>query len=205
MPVTRKIFCEDALQWLPKHTGLDAILTSLPEMEEMDMNVKEYEAFFRDAAAKCFASVQEDGYCIFMQTDRKHHGLLDKSYWITDEAREQGFHTIWRKIALKRDVGKVDLFRPTYSYMLCFTKKGKVGKPLPDVIEAGETTYTHGFGIEAVKLCVQYVKTSGIKTVVDPFCGSGTTLAVANALGLHAIGVELSPKFCKMAKDLTIA
>ncbi len=202
MPVTRKVHCDDALQWLPKQTGLDAILTSLPEMEEMKMNVKEYEAFFRDAASKCFESVSEDGYCIFMQTDRKHNGLLDKSYWLTDEARELGFHTVWRKIALKRDVGKVDLFRPTFSYMLCFTKKGKVGKPLPDVIVAGETTYTHGFGIEAVKLCVDFVKSSGIKTVVDPFCGSGTTLAVANAMGLSAVGVEISPKFCAMAKDL---
>ena len=204
MPPTRHVFCTDALDWLEKNKKNDSILTSLPEMEEMKMNVKEYEVFFREAARKCFEAVKESGYVIFMQTDRKHHGLIDKSYWLTDEAYKLEFHTIWRKIALKREVGKVDLFRPTYSYMLCFTKSGKVGKSLPDVIEAGETTYTHAFGMNAVSLCVQYVKENGIKTVTDPFCGSGTTLAVANAMGLHAIGVEIQKKFCEHARKLSI-
>lgn len=32
-------------------------------------------------------------------------------------------------------------------------------------------------------------------TVLDPFCGSGTTLAVANRLGRHAIGIDLNPDY----------
>jgi DNA modification methylase len=42
------------------------------------------------------------------------------------------------------------------------------------------------------------------RTVVDPFCGHGSVLAVANALGLSAVGVELSPKRAKRARNLTI-
>jgi hypothetical protein len=198
----RKVYCKDALIWLRDHKNHKALLTSLPELEEMKMTVKDYEVFFREAAGKCLDAVTDDGYCIFMQTDRKHHGLIDKSYWLTDEALSRGFHTVWRKIALKRDVGKMDLFRPTYSYMLCFTKRGNVGKLLPDVVSAGETTYTHGFGLNAVLLCVEYVKHAGATVVVDPFCGSGTTLAVANAAGLDAIGVEISPRLCEKAKSL---
>jgi len=200
----RKVFCQDALQWLAKNKDQECIITSIPEMDEVDLGVKEYEEFFRNAARLCFESLTDDGYAIFLQTDRKHHGWIDKGYWITDEARALGFHTVWKKIALTRDVGKADLFRPTYSNMLCFTKKGKVGKTMPDVVLAGEKTYTHAFGLEAVVLCVTYVKEQGIKTVVDPFSGSGTTLAVANALGLDATGVEISKKYCEMSRKLKL-
>ena len=37
-------------------------------------------------------------------------------------------------------------------------------------------------------------------TVLDPFAGSGTTLAVAAELGCNAIGCELNPEYVKLAK-----
>jgi site-specific DNA-methyltransferase (adenine-specific) len=37
--------------------------------------------------------------------------------------------------------------------------------------------------------------------VLDPFCGSGTTCAVAKALGRHFIGIDINPQYVEMARQ----
>ncbi|MEW5932590.1 MAG: site-specific DNA-methyltransferase [Bacillota bacterium] len=36
--------------------------------------------------------------------------------------------------------------------------------------------------------------------VLDPFCGSGTTLAVAVRLGRRAVGIDINPAYCRIAE-----
>jgi tRNA G10 N-methylase Trm11 len=60
-------------------------------------------------------------------------------------------------------------------------------------------------GLDCCYAGVAFLKVAGgAEGVVDPFVGQGTVVAMANALGLHGIGVELSPKRCRKANNLNI-
>jgi tRNA G10 N-methylase Trm11 len=45
----------------------------------------------------------------------------------------------------------------------------------------------------------------GAKLIFDPFCGVGTIPAVANALGLDALGIELAKKRCEQSREQKVA
>jgi SAM-dependent methyltransferase len=60
-------------------------------------------------------------------------------------------------------------------------------------------------GVKACLDACRFVKDeTSTRIVVDPFCGLGTVLAVANALGLDAVGVDIAPRMCRRARNLRI-
>jgi hypothetical protein len=78
--------------------------------------------------------------------------------------------------------------------------------PIPDVIpDAGRSLWVRAMGVRAAAHAVRFARDQvGAKLIFDPFCGVGTVLAVANALGLDALGVEKSRKRCEQACLLTV-
>lgn len=42
-------------------------------------------------------------------------------------------------------------------------------------------------------------------TILDPFCGAGTTLLVASKLGRNSIGIEINPEYVKLAEARIVA
>jgi site-specific DNA-methyltransferase (adenine-specific) len=64
----------------------------------------------------------------------------------------------------------------------------------------GASTKKHPapFPLELATRLVRMFSFSG-DTVLDPFCGSGTTMVAAFRRGRNSIGVEIDPEYCRMA------
>lgn len=82
-------------------------------------------------------------------------------------------------------------------------------KPFGDVIRSNPTTKAERAiaphpSLKPQEFLRQVVRASlplGEGVVLDPFAGSGSTLAAANAVGYASIGVEADPKFVRLAAD----
>jgi DNA modification methylase len=60
-------------------------------------------------------------------------------------------------------------------------------------------------GVRACALACRFLRDETTTTlVVDPFCGHGTALAVANAYGFAALGIDRSARQCRAARRLTL-
>lgn len=53
--------------------------------------------------------------------------------------------------------------------------------------------------VKLMEFCILQVPNA--KVILDPFCGSGTTLIAAKQLNRRAIGIEISEEYCKIAVD----
>jgi hypothetical protein len=209
----RTVECAEAVAWLSAQGGLAgcSAVTSLPDVSEFPaLSLAGWKQWFIQAAALVMAKVPAEGVAIFYQTDVKHEGTwVDKGYLVSRAAEEAGCEMLFHKVVCRRPPGTVTFGRPAYSHLLGFSRGVRLdlSKATADVLpEAGEVTWTRGMGVQACLAACRFIQEhTPTRTVVDPFCGHGTVLAVANALGLDAVGVELSRKRAKKARALRLS
>jgi hypothetical protein len=60
------------------------------------------------------------------------------------------------------------------------------------------------FPLDLVKPCILAGCPPG-GVVLDPFVGSGTTVAMARALGARGIGIDIKPEYLQMAEQTRLA
>ena len=57
--------------------------------------------------------------------------------------------------------------------------------------------------ISLMKYLIKLLAPPNDPVLLDPFCGSGSTLKAANELGIRSIGIELSEEYCEIARKRT--
>lgn len=208
---SREVVTADAVAWLSgqRDGSLANVVTSLPDMSETPHTTPDaYAEWFVEAARLCLVKTAPLGYAVFYQTDRRTNGLwIDKGALVHQAAVAAGVPMRWHKIVLRREnLQSVDNLRPTYTHLLCFSARGRPGKATSDVLHAGKPVYPNGMGLDAASFAVGFVSqhSKSGSTVVDPFVGRGTVLAVANALGLDAVGVDIDAQQVRHAQALRL-
>jgi hypothetical protein len=209
---SRVVHHAEALAWLRGRGRLDgcSVVTSLPDVAELPaMDLAAWARWFEDAAAQVMGAVPDDGVAIFFQSDVKRGGTwIDKGAMVQRAADRAGTRLLFHKIVCRKPAGTVTFGRASYSHLLAYSRgvHPRPDRATADVIpDAGFMPATKSMGVAAcADACAFVRRETATRTIVDPFCGYGTVLAVANALGLDAVGVDLSSKMCRKARTLKV-
>lgn len=206
----RTIHCTDGVEWLRGQQFAPdvSVITSLPDTSELTLSFDAWRGWFSDTAQLICERLAPTAVAVFFQTDIKRDGRwVDKAYLVQRGAERAGSFQLFHKVVCRAPPGMTTFGRPAYAHLLAFSRELRVepGDSTADVLpRLGEMPWARAMGVEACEAAVTFVKNHGARCVVDPFCGLGTVLAVANQHGLDAIGVELSRKRAEKAELLSL-
>lgn len=208
----RLVFQADALNWLQENVATDtmSVITSLPDLSELSgATLDVWKRWFIDATRSVLRWLPISGVAIFYQSDIRHCGeWIDKGYLMLKAAEAEGAYLLWHKIVCRQPPLTIAHGRPSYSHMICIGRvtREKVRCPGPDVLpNAGHMLWSRAIGLNACEVACRFIRDeTRCRTIVDPFCGRGTVLAMANHFGFDAIGVDIGGKRCRLARNLRI-
>ncbi len=208
----REVHWADAIPWMRARGRIDGAcaVTSLPDVSEVGTTLPVWRAWFLEAVRLVIEALPDESAAIFFQSDIKRDGVwVDKGAMVVRAAEEAGARVLFHKIVLRRPAGMLTAGRPGFTHLIAMSRAMKCPDVLaiPDVIaDAGEQKWVRAMGVRAAGHAVRFARDEvKVKVVFDPFCGVGTVLAVANALGLEALGVEKARKRCEQARALKVA
>ena len=207
----REVHCADAIPWM-KDRGVIAgacAVTSLPDVSEVSLPLAQWRIWFTSAVWLVIESVPPESAALFFQSDIKRDGeWIDKGALVIRAAEDAGAKILFHKIVCRRPPGMLTMGRPGYTHLIAVSRAMKCPDvlPIPDVItDAGRQPWVRAMGVRAAAHAVRFaLHQVGAKTIFDPFCGVGTVLAVANAFGLDAIGVEKAKKRAEQSRALKV-
>lgn len=189
--MTDTIITGDALDYL-RPEAFPAVFTSLPDAAEMGWTIPAWRVWFEQAVEETVLAVPRTGYAIFYQTDRRVDGYTEsKAGLVANGALHAGGRVVWHKIAVATS-GK-SLFRPGYTHLICVSRKGKAGRPTPDVFSKGSKLYRDATDRTSISVGLDFLVANGAAEVADPFCGRGSIGYGAALRGMDTFNIDIDP------------
>ena len=228
----RVVYNTDALLYL-QHTPVlpGCPITSLPDVSETPFTLGQWKRWFIAAVASVVSRTPVDGLAIFYQTDVRSGGeWVSKSSLVIRGAEKAGGRMVWHKIVVQSSTGSVKGTKAAYAHLLCFSPKPlprsikaafvgdgeRADESQPymesassltaDILTSrGAMTWKSAMGLLACDFACTYIRrNTRHRCIVDPFCGQGSVLAVANAQGMDAVGVDTNKRRCRFARQLDV-
>ena len=212
MSARREVHNTDALAWLRVQGRIAgaSVITSLPDLSELRaLTVDAWQRWFVEAAALVMSAVTDEGVAIFFQSDIQRFGKwVDKAVLCARAAEQAGMSMLFHKIVCREPPGSATVGRASYGHLLAFARTLRpsarsIGGDV--LLDGGAKAGPRAMGVLACADAGRFIlAVTTTRTIVDPFCGYGTSLAVANALGLDAVGVDLSARMCRRARTMRV-
>jgi site-specific DNA-methyltransferase (adenine-specific) len=167
-----------------------------------NMPHEEYVAWQRECLSEAMRLIKPTGAIFYNHKWRVQGGLLQDRQDIVE-----GFPV--RQIIIWRRKGGINFnkgyFLPTYEVIYLIAKKDFTLVPkanaVGDVWEFMQETSNDHPAPFPVALIERIIGSTTAQVVLDPFMGSGTTAVAAMNLGRDFVGIDVSPDYCKAARE----
>ena len=218
----REVFLGNMLETLPKVWKTKKgktfhYIAGIPDSAEIvpRPTLIEYIKLLKDFSNTIFECANKNSIFFFLQTDKYNKDppmWIDKMFYISQIAIEHGFLPFCKKIIIN-DFKPNDSSRSVYTNLYGFMKVDKnIYKRNPEfmrdeIIYNGNKTWINGFAVNAVDLCVRFIKkNSRVKDyyIIDPFIGEGSLLAVSDLYGVRSIGIDIEKEKVESSRKMKI-
>ncbi len=180
------------------------------KVEPDTLGIASYQSFLKELVS---LMNPKSGYVTCVVTDRKHKGtVISRSNMFVKEFLSQGWEIHTRKIWAHSL--KTNLYRLTFTEVITFCKGRNKPSSTPtsefrpdvwliDTPKDHKDKEVSHHGVLPDRLLTNVILTYSKEqdVILDPFCGTGTTLSVAKALNRNYVGCEIDDMMFKLANE----